>query len=181
MQGLRDLRFDRTQVLADDERPRPMRLQREHGEHDLGVGMDVRAARRTDARRHPPQPEQARDVVDAQPVGLAEQGADEVAVGRVAGGVEPVGAPRRQPPVLAMLAERVRRGADPRAEREHVLPRPSVEALGVAADGEVVHHADADGAGCRADVAQLPLHLALQPGVVGDARRERGGRPRHRG
>ena len=120
-------------------------------------------------------------MIDAQAVRLPQQGADEVAVGGVAGGVEPVGTPRGQAPVLALLAERVRRRADPRAEGEHVLPRPAVEALGVAADGQVMHQAHAHRTRRGADVAQLPLDLALQPGVVGDARGELGGRARDGG
>ena len=64
--------------------------------------------------RDPPQPEQPHDVVDAQPAGRAQDAADDVAERRVAGLGQPVGPPRRQPPVLALLVERVGRRADRR-------------------------------------------------------------------
>ena len=104
-------------------------------------------------------------MVDPQPVRVPQRGPQQVAVGGVAGGVEPVGAPGRQAPVLALLAERVRRGADVHAHREDVLQRPAVGALGVAADGEVVHDPHADLLRHAAHVGQLALHLVLQPRV----------------
>ena len=109
-------------------------------------------------------------MVDPHPVRVAQGGPQQVAVGGVAGGVEPVGTPRGQAPVLALLAERVRRRADVHAHREHVLQRPAVRPLRVAADGEVVHDPHADLLPHRVHVGQLALHLVLQPRVEGHPR-----------
>ena len=127
--------------------------------------MHVGAPVRRLARRHPPQPPQPGDVVDPQPVRGPQGGPQQVAVGGVAGGVQPVGAPGRQPPVLALLAERVRRGTGVHAHREDVLQGPAVGALRVAADGEVVHDPHPDLLCHAAHVGQLTLHLVLQPRV----------------
>ena len=81
-------------------------------------------------------------MVDAQSAGVAQDALHERPVRRVAQLAQPVGAPRRQPPVLALLVERVGRGAHGGAERERVLQRPGVGPAGVDPDGEVVHDPD---------------------------------------
>ena len=154
-------------------------------EHDVGVVVHVGAPVRRLARRHPPQPPQPGDVVDPQPVRGPQGGPQQVAVGGVAGGVQPVGAPGRQPPVLALLAERVRRGTGVHAHREDVLQRPAVGALGVAADGEVVHDPHPDLLRHAAHLGQLdaapgPAATRGTP-PAGPAARARGRRPAPRG
>ena len=82
--------------------------------------------------RHPPQPEQPEHVVDPDTAGMAQHGAQHVAVRRVADLGQPVRPPRRLRPVLALLVERVGRRADRDAAGHHVLQRPGV---GAVADG----------------------------------------------
>ena len=123
------------------------------------------SARRRTAR-HPPQPEQPHDVVDPQPAGVPQDAAHDVAERRVAGLREPVGPPRRQPPVLALLVERVGRRADGRPEREGVLQGPGVGAARVDPDGEVVDDADRHAA---AETGELLVDEQLHPAPEGDA------------
>ena len=77
--------LDGAEVLADDHRAGAERLEGEHAEHGVGVVRDVGALGGGRAPRHPPQPEQAHDVVDAQPAGVPQDAAHDVAERRVAG------------------------------------------------------------------------------------------------
>ncbi len=138
-----DHRLDRPQVLPDDGGARAVRLQGEDGEHRLGVVPHVRALRRRPALRHPPQPEQAHDVVDAQGARVPQHAAQQTAVRGVALGGQRVRPPGRQAPVLAARVEGVRRRAHGHAGREGVLLGPGVGPGGVDADGQVVHQPDA--------------------------------------
>ena len=75
-EGLADAVLDGAEVLADDDRLRPVALQRDDVEQVLGRVADVGAGGGGRRRGHPPQPEQAHDVVDAQPAGAGHGGAD---------------------------------------------------------------------------------------------------------
>ncbi len=86
----------------------------------------------------------------------------DVAERQVAALRQAVRAPRRQPPVLPLLVERVRRGADGRAERERVLQRPGVRSSRVHPDGEVVDDEQA------LDGGQLLVDEQLDPAPEGD-------------
>ena len=77
--------LDGAEVLADHQRPGARGLQGQYREHRLGVVADVRPLRGRLPLRDPPEPEQAHDVVDAQGARVAEEGAQEAAVGGVAG------------------------------------------------------------------------------------------------
>ena len=81
-----------------------------------------------------------------------------------------IGPPRRLRPVLAELVELVGRCARGDAERQHVLQRPRVSAVGIDADREIVHdaefHARLDGRGLRG--GELVVELPLQPAVKVD-------------
>ena len=98
---------------------------------------------------------------------MPQHGADEGAerfVGRLG---EAVGPPRWLRPVLPELVELVRRGARGDTERENILQRPRVGAVGIHADREVVHdaqlHARLHGSGLRD--GQLLVDQPLQPAV----------------
>ena len=159
------------EVLADHQRAGRPRLEREHGEHDVGVVVHVGAAVRGLAGRHPPQSPQPGDVVDAQPVRVPQLGPQQVAVGGVAGGVQPVRAPRRQAPVLALLAERVRRRTDVHAHREDVLQRPRRRPPpGPSRRRGRARRAPRPPAPTPRTAASWLLHLVLQPRVERHAR-----------
>ncbi len=53
----RHRRLDRAQVLTDDERAGPGRLEGEEPQHGIGVVADVRTGRGRVTGRDPPQPE----------------------------------------------------------------------------------------------------------------------------
>ncbi len=165
-QRLADAGLDGAQVLADHQRPGPGGLQDQHGEHGLGVVADVGALRGRVALRHPPQAEQAHDVVDAQGPGVTEEGPEQFAERGVARRGQAVGAPGRQAPVLAAGVEGVRRRAH-RHPGGEVLPLcPGVGATGVHADREVVH--DADGHAGLASGALRRCELGVgEPGEPG--------------
>ncbi len=111
-QLLTDPRLHRPEVLADDQRARPVGLQDQDRQHGLAVVADVRALRGRGPLRDPPEPEQTHHVVDPQGARVAEHPAQQGPEGGVAGGGQHVRAPRRQPPVLAARVEGVRRGPD---------------------------------------------------------------------
>src|SRR5206468_3894965 len=94
------------------------------------------------ARRHPPHPEQAEDMVDAHAACMPEQAAQHVAQGRVAELGETARVPWGHPPVLSLLVERVGWRTDARAQGEGVLQGPGVSTRRVGPDREVVHDTD---------------------------------------
>src|SRR5690606_14076917 len=121
-----------------------------------------------------PEAEESHDVVDAQGAGVAEEGAQEVAEGGVAGGGEAVGAPGRQAPVLAAGVEGVGGCAGGHAGGEVVLLGPGVGSAGVHANGEVVDDADGHArvAGGALGGGELFVGEPGEPGVEVDAVRE---------
>jgi hypothetical protein len=158
-------RLDRAQVLAHDEGAGADRLEREHAEQRVAVVGHVGARARAGVLRHPPQPEQAHHVVDPQPAGVPQAAAHHVAERRVAQLGQPVRPPGRQPPVLALLVEGVRRRPDGGAQRERVLQRPGVGAAGVHSYGQVVDDADGHAA---AEPGELLVDEQLHPAPEGD-------------
>ena len=65
-------------------------------------------------------------MVDPQPAAVLQRGPTTCRNGAYAGLGQPAGPPRRKPPVLPALVERVRRGADGRTGGEHLLQQPGV-------------------------------------------------------
>ena len=159
-QEVAGLRRDHAEVLPDDDGAGPVRLEGEHADQRLVVVADVGALVGRAAGGDPPEPEQADDVVDPDPAGVPEHGADQVAERLVAELGEPVRPPRRLAPVLAELVVGVRRRADLDALRVDVLQPPRVGAAGVHADREVVH-----------DAEPHPGAASPWPGPAGAARR----------
>ena len=96
--------------------------------------------------RHPPEPKKPENMVDSQPSAAAQHRPHHLAQRRETGLGQPVRPPRRQPPVLALLVETVRRGADAEAGRQLALQRPRVRSARIDPDGQVVHDADAHAA-----------------------------------
>ncbi len=96
--------------------------------------------------------------------------------------VELIGPPRRLGPVLPELVVliRWRAGADP--ERQHILQRPRVGAVGVHPDRQVVHDAQRHPGLHRGGLrrGQLVIEQPLQPAVEVDGLRVRGGERRDR-
>ena len=154
-------------------------------EHRVGVVGDVGAVRRRAAVRHPPEPKKPENMVDSQPAAAAQHRPHHLAQRREAGLGQPVGPPRRQAPVLALLVETVRRCADAEAGRQLALQRPRIGAAGIDPDGKVVHDADAHAAFRRRLLRRVQLLGAavLQPAVKRHPRGELATaprRPRHR-
>ena len=108
------------------------RLQGQHTEHRLRVVAHVGALGGRPAGRHPPQPEQAHDVVDAQPPRMPEGGADGLAKWLVRSGTELMRDEGWQSPVLPQSVVLVWRCAHRYIGGEHVLPGPGVGAVRIA-------------------------------------------------
>ena len=163
-------RLDDAQILPDEDRAGPVRLEREDPDEGLVVVAHVGASRGLLVLRDPPQPEEADDVVDADAPGVGEDRAHHVAVGPVPGLREAGGVPRRLAPVLALLGELVRRRADGDTAGEDVGQRPGVGPLGVHPHGEVVKdpqsHPGVGGGGLRG--AELLVREELEPQVQVD-------------
>ena len=178
---------DGSEVLADDERARSLALEREDGQEVVGRVADVRPVPGRRAPGDPEQPEQAHDVVDAHPAGVAEPGPHRLDERPVPGGAEPVRHERRQPPVLPVEREVVGRRAHRDALGQHVLPRPGVGALAVEADGEVGHQAERPpgpsraarraATGPRRETRPAPARSAAKRATAGDAGMPVLGRP----
>ena len=160
-------RFDGAQVFAHHHRTGAVGLQRNDADHRLVVVAHVGALRGRRTLRYPPQPEQADDVVDAHPTRVPQHRGHqrtERLVGRLR---QPVGPPWRLRPVLTELIELVGWGTRRHSERQHVLQRPGVSAVGIDADGEVGHdaqrHPRLHGRALRG--AELLVDDELQPAV----------------
>ena len=76
VQPLAHARLDGAEVLADDEGPRPLALQRDDGHQLVGARAHVAAPLGAERARDPEQPEQAHHVVDAQAAHVREHPAD---------------------------------------------------------------------------------------------------------
>ena len=119
--------LDHPEVLAHDDGPRTLGLQHEDADERLVVVAHVGAFAGRVPFGDPPEAEQADDVVDADATGVLQDGAEHVAVGRVAELGETVGSPRRLVPVLAQLVELVG-GAPTDTPRASASGRPQASA-----------------------------------------------------
>ena len=167
VQPLAHARLDGAEVLADDERARPLALQRDDRHQLVGARAHVAAALRRPSARGI-QNSRNRPITWSmrRPPDVAEHRADRLDERLVAGGAQPVRDERRQAPVLAGGVELVGRRADRDVARQQVLPAPGVGARDVEADRQVVDDGDLLG-GAR----ELGVEQPLQPGV--EARRAR--------
>ena len=99
-------------------------------------------------------------MVHADTAGVAEQGPQHVAVGRVRRVGEGIGRPRRLRPVLSQLVVHVRRAADRHARGEHILQCPGIGTFEPHSDREIV---DDPRAHAHLERRLLrPLHLLVQ-------------------
>ena len=125
------------EVLTDDRRVRRRGLGGDHGQQLLTRIPDVHAVAGARPVGDPPQPVHAHDVVDAQHrrrlPGVGDEALPELVT---------TASPRRrqlgrEPPVLPVGEELVRRSADGHAGGEQLTVRPHLVAAGVAADREI--------------------------------------------
>ena len=108
-------RLDDAEVLADHDRARAVRLERQDPDERLVVVPDVRAVARVGTLGDPPEPEQPDHVVDPDGAGVPQHRPQHVPVRLVGGSGQRVRAPRRLGPVLPLLVVHVGRCADGRA------------------------------------------------------------------
>ncbi len=109
-------------------------------------------------------------MVDPQATTPAEHGGNHLPERRVAGLGQPVGPPRRQRPVLTLLAETIGRCADGCAGREDVLAGPGIRATGINANRKIMNDTDSHTAitGGRLCGHELGIAASLQPAVERD-------------
>ncbi len=178
-----DPRSDRAEILADGQGPGRDRLASQHADHGPVVILHVGALVRTHPGRHPPEPEQAHHVVDAQAAGVPQGRVDQIGQRRVPPGGQPLRMPGRLAPVLATLVELIRRGPHADPGDHHVLTGPGVRTTRMAADREVLDDADAHpgGPGRLLGGGQLAVGEPLQPGVEQGLARQPGPFGRHLG
>ena len=126
------------------------------------------------SRGNPEEAEQSHHVVNAQASRMAEGGLNGVAKRLVGGGAELVGHKGRQSPVLAEGVIFVRGRADRHVRGEEILPDPGIGAVGIDANGQIVHHGQ-----CRGHAGELGIEEPLHPLVKPHALTVRGGEARH--
>ena len=122
------------------------------------------------ALRHPPEPEQAQDVVDPDPARVPQDRAQHVPERGIARLGEPLRMPRRLRPVLPLLVVHVRRRAHFRLGGQHVAQHPGVRSERVHADCQVVDDAQGHAGPLGAGLSRLELLVEdpLQPAVEVD-------------
>ena len=154
--------------------PGALRLQRQDPDQGLVVVAHVGALVGRLPLRHPPQPEQPDHVVDPDAARMAQDGAQHVAVRRVAQLLQPVRPQRRLAPVLPLLVERVRRRTDPHPVGQGARQAPRIGAQRVNPDGDVLDDAQphAGTARCALGIGELLVRDPLQPGMEVDPVRE---------
>ena len=130
------------QVFADHQAAVALAFQRHDGEHLIDRVVHVGAALRGAAGRDPEQAHEPHHVVDADRAGAAHAGAQHLDEGLVAGFAQPVGAQRRQAPVLPVGVELVGRRADAGAEREAILMAPGIRAGAVGRHRQILVEPD---------------------------------------
>ena len=163
-------RLDRAKIFADHHRTGPMSLERQDADQRLVVVPHVGALVGGQTGRHPPEPEEADDVVHPDRPGVPQHCPAHVPERRVAQLGEPVRPPRRLAPVLPLLVERVRRGTAGDVPGQHVLHRPDVRPVRMHPDRQIVdetdHHPGVPGHLLRP--AELLVGAPLQPAVEVD-------------
>ena len=106
------------------------------------------------------------DAQGARGAHVRAQRGDEVLVGGLS---QLLRLERKQPPVLALRAERVRGRANANVARGHLLLDPGVGAVGVDAHGEVAIDAQAHAVQSRASLGRLELKIGLPLKVLEEA------------
>ncbi len=145
-------------------------LQRNQAEQCFDRILQISAFARTGAIGHQPETPETDDVIDAQPTGMAQLGAQQLnerGVGTIDQGPRRV---RGQAPALAERVQRVRRRADRQALQEVLWPAPAVAAAAIGADREIADQADRHAAGFRRRLRALQAQIGqpLQPQMEGD-------------
>ena len=139
--------------------------QRAHRGHV--VVIDVGPLVRGQARRYPPQPEQAHHVVHAQRAAAAGGRVHQIGQGPVVLFGQPLRVPGLGAPVLAQLVELVRRRAHGNPGHVQLPLGPDIGPGRAGPDGQVLDDADAHAGFERRGLGrgQLPAGQPLQPGV----------------
>ena len=163
-------RFDRAQVLTDDQCTGAVRLQGHDAHHGLMVVPHVGAVPWAQPPGHPPQTKQPHDVVDTDSAGVTQGTRDHLTQWRVGHLLQHVRTHWRLPPVLAGLVERIRWGSDVHLTGEQSVEHPCVGTRSVDPDGKVTDEPDRH-AGIRAGRLgrrELLVGDPLQPHVKVD-------------
>ena len=177
--GVAHPRLDDAEVLADDDRAGPLRLERQDAHERLVVVAHIRPRRRGQPLRHPPHAEQPDDVVDPQATGVPQHPASRSRYGGEAGLGQPLRVQGRLRPVLADLVERVRRRADraPTASTSRSAHASAPSGWTPTARSCTTPIGMPGGARGRLRRGQLLLEQPLQPHVEVDQVRELCARP----
>ena len=164
------------EVLADDQRPGAVGLKDGDANQRLVILGDVGAVHWQSTCRHPPQPEQAEDVIDSDPAALPHHRAHHLAEGPVARLAQGIGTPGRLIPVLSELVVRIRRAADAHGHGVHVLLGPRRRTMAMNADRQVVDDSQRHPGIARRPLGltSLAVALPLHPAVVVDLVSEAG-------
>ena len=125
------------EILADDHGLVAPGFQGDKAEQVLLRESDIGALQRAASLRDQPQPAHAHDVIDAQPAGMAQAGAQGLDEGREAVLRQAARRQRRQRPVLAFGGIIIRRRANRQAGQEVAGARPAMAAVGIRAYGEI--------------------------------------------
>src|SRR5664280_1756152 len=159
--------LNHTEVLANHQRARPLRLEHQDADQGLVVVADVGALTGGQALRNPPQPEEADDMVDPDAASMAQDSAQHVSIRGVAELLQPVWPPRWLAPVLAKLVVLVWRGTNRDLTREGISKPPGISAFRMDTDREVMDDPDR-----HPGFLGLPLHRTellindpLQPAI----------------
>ncbi len=160
----------RAEVLADDDGALPPRFDRHQPQQVVQRIGQVGARRGRRTGWHQPHPRQPQHVVDAQPAGMGEVGAQHLDKGGVAVAAQPARREHRHAPVLPERVVDVRRRAGVEAVEDLGLAHPRVAAAGVGAHGEIGDQPHGHAGGARAVLGGLqPLRgEPLQEGVIAD-------------
>ena len=171
----------RAQVLADDEALIALALQRQYSQQVGERIVDVGAFLRARAFRHPEEPHEPHDVVEAQHARVAHQLPQRGHVRSVGGRREALRNPRRQPPLLALQIEIVGRAADAGGQRVATGLDPRLGSPGIHADRQVLEEAEryVQLAQAPRDLAELQVSLPLEVQEVVDALAVFAGEGRH--
>ena len=167
-------RLDVSEVFADDDGARPIRLEHEDADHRLVVESHIRAVGRIVAFWNPPQAEKAHDVVDPKAAGVPEDRSHHVPQGGEGHVAQSVGPPRGLRPVLSVLVVHVRRRAHGHPLGKGSGQGPHVGSHSVDSDGEIVEDAELHSGfdGVALGLAQLRVDDPLKPSVKVDPSRQ---------
>src|SRR5690606_17875360 len=117
-----------TQVFAHNYALRADALQRGDAEQLLGGEPDVGSHASIEPVGDPELPYESQDVVYTERAGVPERHPEQLPPVIEAAVTQACGVQRRQPPVLPLRCQRVRRSADAHARREDVAEGPGIAA-----------------------------------------------------